>query len=149
MSEQERKEKYGRPLESNPNWKNGIYLEKTTCECGNKKSYSAKVCGKCYDKTGKNNPFFGKEHSQQTKEKLSKASMGRKPINSLKIIIDGIIYDSATEASKVLKCVPATILNRCRSDKFNNYNFYTCPTTIEITQEIEEESRVESSDSKR
>ena len=149
MSEQERKEKYGRPLESNPNWKNGIYLEKTTCECGNKKSYYAKVCGKCHDKTGKNNPFFGRKHNQQTKEKLSKASIGRKPINSLKIIVDDVIYDSATEASKILKCVPATILNRCRSDKFNNYNFYKCPTTIEITQDIEEESRVESSDSKR
>ena len=149
MSIEERKEKFGRSLELNPNWKNGSYLKKITCKCGNKKSYSAKVCDKCHDKTGKNNPFFGKKHSQQTKEKLSKMSIGRKPVNSLKIIIDNVIYNSATEASKILKCVPATILNRCRSDKFNNYNFYTCPTTIEITQEIEEESRVESSDSKR
>ena len=91
MSKQERKEKYGRPLELNPNWKNGIYLEKTVCKCGNKKSYYAKVCGKCYDKTGKNNPFFGKKHNQQTKEKLSKASIGRKPINSLKIIINDVL----------------------------------------------------------
>lgn len=149
MSEQELKEKFGRSLELNPNWKNGIYLEKTTCKCGNKKSYCAKVCSKCYNKTGKNNPFFGKKHNQQTKEKLSKAFIGRKPINSIKIIIDNVLYNSATEASKILNCTTATILNRCKSDKFNNYNFYTCPTTIEITQEIEEESRVESSDSKR
>lgn len=149
MSEQERKEKYGHPLESNPNWKNGIYLEKITCKCGNRKSYSAKVCGKCRDKTGKNNPFFGKKHNQQTKERLSNLKKGTKPSNSIKIIIDDVLYNSATEASKILNCATATILNRCRSDKFNNYKFYTCPTTIEITQEIEEESRVESSDSKR
>lgn len=28
MSEEERKKKHGRPLELNPNWKNGIYLKK-------------------------------------------------------------------------------------------------------------------------
>lgn len=149
MSEEERKKKHGRPLELNPNWKNGIYLEKTTCTCGNKKSYSAKVCNECHDKNGKNNPFFGKKHSEKTKQHLSNLNKGNKPPNSLKITIDNVIYNSATEASKVLNCATATILNRCRSDKFNNYNFYTCPTTIEITQEIEEESRVESSDSKR
>lgn len=149
MSEQERKEKFGHPLELNPNWKNGIYLEKTTCKCGNKKSYYSIVCNKCYNKFGKNNPFFGKQHSKETKEKLSNLKKGIKPSNSIKIIIDNVLYNSATEASKILNCATATILNRCRSDKFNNYNFYKCPTTIEITQEIEEESRVESSDSKR
>lgn len=149
MSEQERKEKYGRSLELNPNWKNGIYFKKTTCKCGNKKSYSSKVCNQCYDKSGENNPFFNKKHSKETKEKLSNLNKGNKPSNSLKIIIDNVLYNLATEASKILNCATATILNRCRSDKFDNYNFYKCPTTIEITQEIEEESRVESSDSKR
>ena len=112
-------------------------------------SYSSKVCNQCYDKSGENNPFFNKKHSKETKEKLSNLNKGNKPSNSLKIIIDNVLYNSATEASKILNCATATILNRCRSDKFDNYNFYKCPTTIEITQEIEEESRVESSDSKR
>ena len=88
MSEQERKEKFGHPLELNPNWKNGIYLEKTTCKCGNKKSYYSIVCNKCYNKFGKNNPFFGKQHSKETKEKLSNLKKGIQTRNTQEIYIN-------------------------------------------------------------
>ena len=73
----------------------------------------------------------------------------RQPYAKLKIY-DIIIFNlSIWELKYESNLSNKRIINRCRSDKFDNYNFYTCPTTIEITQEIEEESRVESSDSKR
>jgi len=34
-----------------------------------------------YDKTGKNNPFYGKSHSAETKLKISEAKKGTKPHN--------------------------------------------------------------------
>ena len=49
---------------------------------------------------------------------------GRKPINTLKVIIDDVVYDSFSDASKVLNCAIATISNRCKSEKFPNYKIY-------------------------
>ena len=38
-----------------------------------------------------------------------------------RVEVDGIIYNSYTDAAKFLKCAVATISNRIRSDKFPNY----------------------------
>ncbi|MBC8427435.1 MAG: hypothetical protein H8D97_00940 [Proteobacteria bacterium] len=44
---------------------------------------------------GKGNPFFGKSHTEETREKIKKK-------NSVSIVINDILYSSQTEASKKL-----------------------------------------------
>ena len=58
MSEDEKKEKYSKPMETNPNWKGGASFK--YCECGVKIATINNTCIKCRDKSGMNNPFFGK-----------------------------------------------------------------------------------------
>ena len=73
---------------------------------------------------GENNPFFGKKHSEETIEKIRQRNLGKKPVNTLKVIVNDILYESFTEASKALNFTVATIRNRCNSDKFPNYVIY-------------------------
>lgn len=77
------------------------------------KSDSSKM-GK-YDKNGQNNPFFGKTHSAETKQKLSKLKKGIKPINTLYIEIDGVIYYGLKDASVATGIKPTTIWHRIKS----------------------------------
>lgn len=76
-------------------------------------------------RTGSKNPFYGKEHSDKTKVRLSKVSLGRKPPNERRVMIEDIIYRSITEAGKQLKIPTPTVLHRIRSKntKFKNYTF--------------------------
>ena len=74
MSEEERKEKWGRDGETNPNWKGGM----TFCECGNRINSNTLQCMECIDRSGENNSFYGKRHSDETKELLSQKHMGKK-----------------------------------------------------------------------
>ncbi|MBP3914668.1 NUMOD3 domain-containing DNA-binding protein [Clostridium sp.] len=48
------------------------------------------------ERTGANNPFYGKNHTPETKERLRKANLGKKPINMKKVLIDGMIFESLT-----------------------------------------------------
>ena len=130
---------YGKPGYLNGNWKGGI--SKSYCFCGNLKSSKHNAtCINCKNMSGVNNPFYNKTHSQETKNKISKGHLGKKPINSLKVIIDDKVYFSATDASKKIGCCVSTILNRCKSEKFFNYNFLSCLTTIESIRLIPEEA---------
>lgn len=124
MTKLEKSLKYGMRLEKNPNWKGGKIKEKTTCICGFKKDYYAKLCTDCCDKSGNNNPFYGKSHTEESKDKISKSRIGIIPSNARKVIINNVIYNSATEASKSLKCTPSTILNRINKNK-DGYCFHT------------------------
>jgi len=86
--------------ESNPNWKGGI--SKFKCiDCNSKISYGHQRCTIC-SKLGNQNPFFGKQHSEETKEKLRRNKLGIKPINSKSIIINNIEYKSQSDAAKAL-----------------------------------------------
>jgi group I intron endonuclease len=124
MSDDCRKTKYSRPMELNPNWKGGINIK--YCKCGNVMSYSAKTCRKCSDKSGDGNSFFGKHHSNVTREALSNSMTGKyNGEQNISIIVNDIEYRSAGEASKVL-CIPmATIRWRVMSknNKFSNYKY--------------------------
>lgn len=56
--------------EKNPNWRGG----KTYCECGNRKQYDSEMCQECYDEKerfGEGNPFYGIEHTDETKRKIA------------------------------------------------------------------------------
>lgn len=108
----------------NPNWKGGI--SKSYCNCGNNKALNAESCHKCRDRYSKNNPFYGKEHSEETKKLLSKKRKGSYNGNQEKIVvIEDIEYKSISESARILQVSPATILHRIKSlnIKFKNYKY--------------------------
>jgi len=124
MTDEEKKEKHSKPMETNPNWKGGTSFK--YCECGVKISSINNSCINCRDKSGVNNPFFGKQHAEETKKKLSEKRKGTyNGEQNLPIIINNVGYRSAGEASKILNIPMVTIRWRVKSKnkKFNNYKY--------------------------
>ena len=86
---------------------------------------------------GEENGFFGKKHSVETKRKISQANKGRlagapkteeqkrkmreSSPRKVKVSVDGIIYQSFSEASLSLGIKRKTISNRARNPNFPNY----------------------------
>jgi group I intron endonuclease len=120
MSDEDKQAKFARFGDKNPNWRGGI--SKSYCKCGKEKSLTAKVCGNCRDRSGNKNPFFGKTHSEETIKKIANANRGKIPVTAKPVMVNGIKYESATAAAKVLNCVTATVLNRIRAKK-QGYSF--------------------------
>ncbi len=126
MTDEERKEKWARYGANNPNWKGG----KIFCPICNRvliSSHNKFGCEHCYRKNrkGSDNPFYGKNHNKETREKISKSRIGKIPVNSIKVKIGNTVYDSNTQAAKAVGCSVATIGNRCKNDKFHEYSFIT------------------------
>ena len=124
MSEDERKEKHSQPMDKNPNWKGGTSFK--YCECGLKISPNNNSCINCRDKSGEKNPFFGKQHTEETKKRLSEKRKGTyNGEQNIPIIIDNVEYRSAGEASKILDIPMVTIRWRVKSKnkKFDNYKY--------------------------
>lgn len=77
-------------------------------------------------RTGEKNPFFGKKHKNETKEKWSDIRKGKYTGDqNIEFIIDGKEYRSLGEASKDLKIPSTTIRWRLKSKnkKYNNYKY--------------------------
>jgi hypothetical protein len=108
----------------NPNWKGGKSFK--YCECGNKIALVNNTCLNCRDKSGENNPFFGKQHSHETKKKMSEKRIGKKPSNMKQVVIDGVVYESLSESSRKTEVPKPTILWRIKSKtkKYENYNYH-------------------------
>jgi len=88
-----------------------------------------------------NNPFKGKTHSEEHKlklkivnsqpkteehkRKISETLKGNKPGNMRQIMIDGVSYESLSEAARQLNLPLSTIKNRLKSNskKFINWNY--------------------------
>lgn len=117
LSDEERKQKHAKYGEHNGNWKGGV--SKKFCKCGKRIGCSNKTCRDCQDKTGKNNPFYGKKHSKETIEKIKQANLGRLPKNGKIVEIFGIRYNSISEASRKIGLSDVTI--RKRLDKVDGY----------------------------
>lgn len=102
MSDDEYQSWTTRRGKDNPNWRGGT--SKPLCPIckTNHMAPQANNCLDCRDKCGNKNPFFGKHHSESTKQKLRQNRLGIKPKNSQKVRIEGIIYASKAEAAKAL-----------------------------------------------
>lgn len=104
----------------NSNWRGG----KTFCECGSRIGSGTKKCIKCLDKSGKNNPFYNKQHSQETKKILSEKRTGKYNGNQEKIVIvDEKEFKSLSECTRFFDVRPATILNRIKSVNYPEYRY--------------------------
>lgn len=80
LTSTELSEKYGKIGEANGNYKGGVGLNGYHyCSICNITiiADSAKCCANCRDRTGVNNPFYGKVHSFETLELLRIANTGR------------------------------------------------------------------------
>ena len=124
MSDDEKKMKHSKPMEKNPNWKGGSSFK--YCECGEKISIVNKTCIKCRNKNGINNPFYGKQHTEESKNKIREKRTGvYNGSQNIPIVIDDVEYRSLGEASKILNIPMVTIRWRVKSNnkKFNNYRY--------------------------
>lgn len=124
MSEEERKQKWGRNGENNPNWKGGVSIK--YCKCGKKIRVINKTCSKCRDRSGKNNPFHNKKHTEKMIKAMSDSKKGKYfGEQNIEFMIDGVKYLSLGEASNKLSIPTTTIRWRLKSKnkKFNNYKY--------------------------
>lgn len=79
LMDEESKNKCSLKDESNPRWKGGISRQSRFClECGKTISKGGKsgLCKSCSQK-GEGNPFYGKTHTQETRDKLIEAHKHR------------------------------------------------------------------------
>lgn len=111
MTETERKDRWGRSGNTNGHWKGGVSTPK--CNCGKQLHWGNKRCSKC-SKVGTNNPFYGKTHSDNTKQKLRSNRLGKLPTNTNAIVLDGVHYVSQAEAARKLGVSIGSISNWVR-----------------------------------
>jgi group I intron endonuclease len=100
---EESRQKMGRPRFGS---ENPMYGKKHTEEAKQKISEKTK---------GENNPMYGKKHTEESKQKIRDSK--DTPVNSKKVNINGVIYSSIMEASRVLDISTYLIKVRCKNDK--------------------------------
>lgn len=126
LSIEERKQKLSKPMEKNANWKGGISI--AYCKiCDIKITQGAEYCKDhiVYDRAKEKNAFFGKTHTIEVKKLISEKNKGKKPPNIKPVYIDGIEYESLTEATRQTGIPSPTILWRINSKnkKFIDYKY--------------------------
>ena len=124
LTKEERQLKYGKKGETNPNWKGGASFN--YCRCGTQIAKTAKTCATCRDRKGKNNPFYGKTHSDETKKIMSENMKGRVPVNAREIFAEGNIYPSMAAASRAYNITNGAMYNRINSASPKWEEFFYC-----------------------
>lgn len=64
-----------------------------------------------------NNPFKNKHHSLETKQKMRNKKLGLPSKRKRKVIIDGVEFDSVTDAMKTLNLSTRAIYRKLRKDR--------------------------------
>jgi group I intron endonuclease len=148
LTEDERKEKYGKWGEDNPNFGNKWNDEQKNNLSNKVKEYfknnDSYIKGKTFEEVfgieeankrrknisenvskriGDKNPFYNKHHTEETKELVRNMFKGRKPVNIKPFKIDDKEYLSLMDASKELNIHFTTIRWRLKSNNFKNYNY--------------------------
>ena len=123
LTEEEKLIRFSKPLEKNPNWKGGKSFQ--YCKCGKRIGYGHTYCQKCRPRNGKNNPFYGKTHTQEVLDNLRLQMLDNIPQNSKSVIINTVEYESYKDASEKLKIPVTTIRWRIlsKNPKYKNYFF--------------------------
>lgn len=148
MSDKEKSEKWGKIGNLNPNYdnkwselmkENSSKYQKNNSDNHFKKRknttnlefYGEKIANEislklsklASERIGDKNNFFGKKHTEESKDKIRKKRIGIKPTNRISLSINDIKYESYKEASIDLGIPVVTIRWRCLSDnpKFNEY----------------------------
>lgn len=91
--------------------------EEKAAEARKKMSESAKT------RIGEKNPFYGKHHSEETKEKIRKAHLGRKTNNGKKVLYNGTIYDSVRDCANAIGVNECVVSYRCRENIYG-FSYY-------------------------
>ncbi len=106
--------------EKNSNWRGGKTF--FTCPtCNNEIRIASnlnppKTCGKCRDKKGSKNPFYGKSHSEETKEKIRVTKLRATPSKYCKkCLINSIEYCSIASAARSIKMKKSDVVYRLKS----------------------------------
>lgn len=90
---------------------------KKTAEHRKRISESAKA------RIGTLNPFFGRRHSEESKKAIARAMAGIKPSNQRRVVVDGRVFDSVTDAAKDKGISPSLAVYRLKSSKWETYRY--------------------------
>lgn len=149
MSKEERVKKWGKNGKDNPNYGNGWTEEQRRQASDRMKKRMSnpeerqkiskamekrmsnpeerqKISEFAKTRIGDKNPFYGKRHSDETKQKLRETHLGKYNGNQEKSVeINKMTYKSVSFAARQLGVCPATIIYRIKSKniKFNNYRY--------------------------
>jgi group I intron endonuclease len=118
--------------DKNPNWRGGI-SGKNFCGCGNKKEVKSSLCKKCSNsnREGALNSFYGKKHSEETKQLLSEKRTGREvPSLQKSLVGDWVFYKSGSSASKLLSISQGTVTYRVKSKNYPFWYFTEDPAEV-------------------
>lgn len=112
---------------ANPNWKE--HLNHNCLSCGKPLSHNGKhgkgYCNSCRDRTGHNNPFYGKKHTADTIAKLKARPVktGKDNPLSKRIYADGLIFDTMRDCANHFGKSAGTITHRCKSKNYPNWYY--------------------------
>ncbi|AUM58390.1 homing endonuclease [Proteus phage phiP4-3] len=123
MSNEERKIKYGRYGTSNGRYNPEKHKAFKCIICSNPISYKSSIgkglCNLCLKK-GQSNPFYGKRHSEKTKNILKGLLKGNTNRNK-RIIVNDKEYSSCKECAEDHKISCSLVTYRLKSDKYPSW----------------------------
>lgn len=120
LTQAERALKWGKSGDTNPNWRGG----KTFCSCGARISSIASSCAACRDRSRDKNPFYGKSHSEETKQKISESRKGSYNGPTKQVYCEGEIHVSLSSAARAYSITPGAMHYRVNSQGKKWCEFY-------------------------
>lgn len=113
----------------NPNYRHGKCIpDQQFCKvCGAKVSVLKDICVSCV-KIGDGNPFYGRSHTKETKEKIAKAQSGKKNYRDCKPYrIGDDVYYALSDGEEKTGIKGTTIRHRIisKNPKYDSYQYLT------------------------